>query len=80
MLFGGIIRFYQRLYDEVEWRRDEIDFHMISEEDRTWLERPFRKVVAATICSCSRTKAPGPDGFSILQGFFKQHWCVVRDD
>lgn len=55
MLFGGIIRFYQRLYDEVEWRRDEIDFHMISEEDRTWSERPFRKVVAATICSCSRT-------------------------
>ena len=56
---------------------DEVEFSMISEEEATWLDRPFEEEeVYGIIQGCNGDKSLGPDGLSMA--FFKACWDLLK--
>ena len=68
---AGVADFYRRLFQEEggpRWRPgvDELDFDVLSEDERVFLERPFsEEEVVAVLKEFKGDKAPGPDGFTM---------------
>ena len=57
---------------------DEV-FSRISEEDASWLDRPFdEEELFGVVQDFNGDKAPGPDGFTMA--FFQSCWCLVKSD
>ena len=79
---GCITQFYRQLYSENVAHRpilDEVVFSSISEEDATWLDRPFDEdEVFGVVNEFKGDKAPGPNGFSMA--FFQSCWSKVKTD
>ena len=58
---------------------DEVVFSSISEEDATWLDRPFDEdEVFGVVNEFKGDKAPVPDGFTMA--FFQSCWSTVKID
>ena len=56
---------------------DEVEFSMISEEEATWLDRPFEEEeVYGIIQGCNGDKTLGPDGLSMA--FFNACWDFLK--
>lgn len=57
-----------------------INFNVLSDIDREWLNRPFTEdeEVKQAVWSCDGNKSVGPDGYSLE--FYKQNWEVVKMD
>ena len=79
---GCITQFFRQLYSEKVVHRpilDEVAFSSISEEDATWLDRPFDEdEVFGVVNEFKGDKAPGPDGFSMA--FFQSCWSIVKSE
>jgi hypothetical protein len=77
-----VVQFYTSLYQEPEVWRPKVDglaFDSISEDDKSWLERPFEKEeIIKTLKEMKGDKALGPDGFTIA--FYLHCWRVVEAD
>lgn len=62
----GIISFYENLYEKIDdWfpKVDGMQFSLISEEEREWLERQFEEEeVHLAITNMNGDKAPRHDG------------------
>ena len=58
---------------------DEVVFSSISEEDASWLDKPFDEdEVFGEVHDFNGDKAPSPDGFTMA--FFQSCWSVVKTD
>lgn len=58
---------------------DGLDFKILFEDHRAWLERPFTKdEVKEVIWSTQDDKALGPDGFTMT--FYKACWNFIKED
>ena len=58
---------------------DEVVFSRISEEDATWLDRPFDEdEVFGVVHDFNGDKVPGPNGFTMA--FFQSYWSMVKID
>ena len=58
---------------------DEVFFSRISEEDATWLDRPFdEKEIFGVVHDFNADKALGLDGFTMA--FFQSCWSLVKTD
>ena len=81
-LRGALLISIGRLYMENEVHRpllDEVVFSRISEEDATWLERPFdEEEVFGVVHDFNGDKAPGLDDFTMA--FFQSCWSLVKSD
>ena len=79
---GCITQFFRQLYSENMVHHpilDEVVFSSISEEDATWLDRPFDEdEVFGVVNEFKEDKAPGPDGFTMA--FFQPCWSIVKTD
>ena len=79
---GCITQFFRQLYLENVVHHpilDEVVFSSISEEDATWLDRPFDEdEVFGVVNEFKGDKAPGPDGFTMA--FFQSCWSIVKTD
>ena len=79
---GCITQFFRQLYSEKVVHRpilDEVAFSSISEEDATWLDRPFDEdEVFGVVNEFKGDKTPGPDGFSMA--FFQSCWSIVKSE
>ncbi len=74
-----ITRFYQQLFYEPNDYRPHLDglaFTRISEDNSTWLDRPFEEdEVLGMVMSCLEDKSLGLDGFPMA--FFQVCWHIV---
>ena len=72
---GCITQFYRQLYSETEVHRpllDDVAFSRISEEDASWLDRPFDEdEVFGVVHDFNGDKASGLDGFTMA--FFQSY-------
>jgi exonuclease III len=79
---GCITQFYQHLFCEPYEYRPHLDglgFSRISEDNSTWLDRPFEEEeVMGVVMGCVGDKSPGPDGFPMA--FFQYCWHIIKAD
>ena len=82
LIEGCITQFYRQLYSKIEVHRpllDDVAFSRISEEDASWLDRPFdENEVFGMEHDFDGDKAPGPDGFTMA--FLQSCWSMVKTD
>ncbi|KAL4201302.1 hypothetical protein AMTRI_Chr02g215350 [Amborella trichopoda] len=79
---AAILDYFQTLYaapSASRPRMTSLDFLPLSDQWRTWLERPFsEEEIIGAIKNLAKDKAPGPDGFPIAP--FKIFWDTFRLD
>ena len=75
-------QFYKYLFSEIIDYRPQLDgleFSPITEENSTWLDRPFEEEeVLGVVMSCEKDKSPGLDGFPM--SFFQACWHIIHAD
>lgn len=74
--------FFKELYNDsgiVRPKLEGLEFKMLSDKQRAWLERPITEVeVKNVIWSTEDDKNPGPDVFTMA--FYKTYWELIRED
>lgn len=56
-----------------------IHFKSLSNQDRSWLEKPFSKEeIKEAVWNCDGNKSADPDGFSFE--FIKKCWDTIKED